>query len=132
MNKPNGMSVGKFIWNDLAAADTAAAIDFYQAVFGWTADIEHVNGGQFIRLKSDGQDIGSMYTMSPREREFGVPSHWTSYICVENIEATSRKVVAAGGVILVRPFTVSGIANIAIIADNLGSIIGLWESLPYE
>ena len=129
MITPKAPQPGRFIWHDLAAADTAAALDFYRAVFGWTAIIESANGGKFIRLQCDGQDVGSLYTMSHREREQGVPSHWTAYVCVDSIEATTRSVEAAGGVILVRPFQVEGVAHIALVSDNLGSILGLWESL---
>jgi predicted enzyme related to lactoylglutathione lyase len=132
LKTPNSTTFGKFIWHDLAAADTAAALDFYSAVFGWTAITEYANGGQFIRLQNDGQDVGSMYSMSHREREHGVPSHWTPYICVKDIDAATRKVETAGGTIVVRPFKVEGIARIALVTDSIGSIIGLWETLSYE
>jgi predicted enzyme related to lactoylglutathione lyase len=129
MNTSHSPPFGKFIWHDLAAADTAAAIDFYCAVFGWTAITENANGGQFIRLQCDGQDVGSMYRMSRREREHGVPSIWTPYVCVRNIDNTAASVEAAGGAVLVRPFEVAGVARIALVADSMGAIMGLWESL---
>ena len=93
MNAPGRSPYGRFIWHDLAAADTAAASDFYRAVFGWTAMTENANGGQFIRLQCDGQDVGSMYSMSQREREHGVPSHWTPYVCVRDMTAAADRVV---------------------------------------
>lgn len=129
---PNNPQPGRFIWHDLATADTAVAIEFYHRVFGWTAVTQCANGGQFIRLQSEGHDVGSMYALSRRERQHGIPSHWTPYICVGSIEAVVRRVEAAGGGILVRPFEVEGIARIALVADTLGSIMGLWESLPHE
>ncbi len=73
-----------------------------------------------------------MYALSHREREHGVPSHWTNYVCVENIEVATCRVEAAGGAILVQPFEVENVARIALVADTLGSILGLWESLPHE
>jgi predicted enzyme related to lactoylglutathione lyase len=132
MNTTGRTPFGKFIWHDLAAADTAAASDFYRTVFGWTAMTESANGGQFIRLQCDGQDVGSMYRMSQREREHGVPSHWTPYVCVRDIDATAGRVEAAGGAVLVQPFEVDGVARIALITDSIGSIMGLWESLRHE
>ena len=132
MTTPSTRQPGRFIWHDLAAADTAAATDFYRAVFGWTAITEFANGGRFIRLQSDGHDVGSMYALSRREREHGVPSHWTPYVCVESIEAAARRVEEARGAILVRPFEVEGVARIALAADSVGTIMGLWESLPHE
>jgi len=123
---------GRFIWHDLAAADTAAALGFYHAVFGWTAVTQQANGGHFIRLLCDGVEVGSVYPLNQREREHGIPSHWTPYVCVADLDAATRRVEAAGGVLLVRPFEVETIARIAVIADTLGCVIGLWETLPYE
>lgn len=132
MNTSNKPAVGQFIWHDLAAADTAAAIEFYRAVFGWNAITEFANGGQFIRLQSEGQDVGSMYALNLRERQHGVPSHWTPYISVSNLAVAARRVEAAGGNVLVQPFEVQGIARIALVTDSLGCIMGLWESLANE
>lgn len=130
MTAPSKPQPGQFIWHDLAAADTAAASNFYRAVFGWTPITQYANGGRFIRLQSDGHDVGSMYPLSRRQREHGVPSHWTSYVCVASVDAAARRAEEAGGVILVRPFEVEHIARIALVADILGSVMGLWESLP--
>jgi predicted enzyme related to lactoylglutathione lyase len=123
---------GRFIWHDLAAADTAAALDFYGAVFGWTATIQRANGGTFVRLQTRGYDVGSMYALSAKEREHGVPSHWTPYVRVERIEEAVRRVEDARGAVLVRPFEVEGIARIALIADTVGAVLGLWETLVHE
>ena len=132
MNLPGSFTFGNFIWHDLAAADSAAALDFYHRVFGWTAITESANGGQFIRLQCGGRDVGSLYNMSQRERDHGVPSHWTPYICVKDVEVTTHRVESPGGTVLVGPFEVDGIARIALVADSLGAVIGLWESLSYE
>lgn len=132
LNLPSRFQPGTFIWHDLATAETAAAAEFYRAVFGWTTIAEEANGGRFIRLQSDGHDVGSMYALNRREREHGVPSHWTPYLCVDCIETAARSVEKAHGVMLVRPFEVEGVARIALVADSVGSIIGLWESLPRE
>ena len=132
MNTPSKSLPGRFIWHDLAAADTTAALEFYGAVFGWKGIAENANGGQFIRLQCDGQDVGSMYRLSQREHLSGVPSHWTPYIGVADIGDTIRKVRIAGGQVVVGPFEVEGVARIAVVADVLGCIMGLWEALPHE
>jgi uncharacterized protein len=132
MSTPDSLPPGKFIWHDLAAADTAAASDFYRAVFGWTTMTESANGGKFIRLQCDGQDVGSMYSMSRRECEHGVPSHWTPYVCVRSVDVAAGRVEAAGGAVLVQPFEVAGVARIALVTDSIGSIMGLWGSLRHE
>lgn len=132
MNGCDRIPFGRFIWHDLAAADPAAAIRFYRSVFGWSATTERANGGQIIRLQCDGEDVGTMYRMSRRERENGMPSLWTPYIGVAAIEAVVRRVETAGGAVLVQPFEVEGLARIAVVADSIGAVLGLWETLPRD
>ncbi|MBX3589278.1 MAG: VOC family protein [Burkholderiaceae bacterium] len=132
MTDPRRLLSGRFIWHDLAAADPAAALDFYGAVFGWTAALQRANGGSFVRLQSGGHDVGSMYALSRQEREHGVPSHWTPYLRVDRVRETVRRVEDARGTVLVQPFEVDGIARIALIADPDGAVFGLMEAHPHE
>jgi uncharacterized protein len=125
-------SSGRFIWHDLAANDPATALDFYRAVFGWTSAVQRANGGTFVRLQTDGLDLGSMYALSRKEQEHGVPSHWTPYLRVNHLAQTVRRVEESGGAILVRPFEVEHMARIALISDAVGAVLGLWEAPAHE
>ena len=116
-----------FCWHDLAAADAPAALGFYSAVFGWSAEVRQANGGHFFRLRSGASDVGSLYQLSNRQLDAGAPSHWTSYVCVDDAQATTRRVQAAGGRIVVAPFAVDGAATIALVADPHGALLGLWQ-----
>ena len=121
-----------FCWHDLAAADPAAALRFYQAVFGWASTVQRANGGSFIRLQSNGKDVASMYPLSRAHLESGVPSHWTSYVGVDGIEAATRRVRNTGGRVIAEPFAVEGIASIALVSDPSGATLGLWQELHDE
>ena len=121
-------SIGEFCWADLAASDTARASAFYRDVFGWTARDQAANGGVFTRLQSKGRDIGSLYQLSRNHLDRGVPSHWTAYVRVDDIDAAVQRAISCGGSIIIKPFAVSGVARIALIADAVGAHIGLWES----
>lgn len=120
-------STGRFRWVDLAATDAPRAKEFYGELFGWTARDETVNGGLFTRLRLNGQDVGSLYQLSARHRDQGVPSHWTPYIEVTDVDATARRVSALGGEVLVPPLTFPGHARIALILDSVGAQVGLWQ-----
>ena len=120
-----------FCWHDLAAADAPAARRFYGAVFGWSAAVQRANGGSFLRLRSGRSDIGSLYPLSRAQLDAGVPSHWTSYVRVDDVDAAARRVQDAGGRLLVTPFAVDGTAVIAVIADPAGAMLGLWQDLPH-
>jgi uncharacterized protein len=123
--------VSPFCWHDLAAADPAAALRFYRAVFGWTSAVQRANGGCFVRLQSAGEDIGSMYPLSGAHLEAGVPSHWTPYVRVDSLEAATRRVSDAGGRVIVAPFEVERTASIALISDPAGALLGLWQE-PHD
>lgn len=118
---------GRFCWLDLAANDAEAARTFYCRMFGWTSNDEAANGGHFTRLQLAGQDVGSVYQLRAAHLAHGVPSHWTPYIQVHDANDAARRAVSCGGEVIVRPFAVSGVARIALIADSVGALVGLWE-----
>jgi uncharacterized protein len=120
-------SPGSFCWLDLAATDAACAKTFYAQAFGWTFQDLHINGGVVIRCLSGDREVGSIYQMKRAQLERGVPSHWTPYIRVDDVDALARQVPSCGGLVLVAPFDVGDTARIALIQDAVGALIGLWE-----
>jgi len=120
-------TAGRFCWVDLATPDAPRANAFYREVFGWTAREQPANGGSFTRLQLADRDVGSLYQLSRTQIEHGVPSHWTPYVGVRDIDDMVRRAVASGGKLMVQPFLVSGVARIALIADAAGAHLGLWE-----
>ena len=129
MLSPTQTSVGQFCWVDLAASDAARAKSFYGDVFGWTSREQSANGGVFTRFQHAGCDVGSLYQISRKHRDNGVPSHWTPYIRVDDVDLSARKAAACGGTVIIRPFVVAGVARIALVADATGAHLGLWETL---
>jgi len=121
-------AVGRFCWLDLAASDAAAAKAFYHRLFGWTAVEQHANGGIFTRLCSFDRDVGSLYQMEAKLAR-KVPSHWTPYVRVEDVELAVQRARALGGQVLISPFVVSGVARIALIMDAVGAQVGMWEPI---
>ena len=121
--------VGRFCWLDLAATDADSAKAFYSGLFGWQAQQQLANDGSFIRMRLSDRDVGSMYQLRDAQIEHGMPSHWTPYIRVDNIDTAAQRAVLLGGKVVVRPFTVIGIARIALVADSVGAQIGLWEPI---
>lgn len=120
-------SAGRFCWVDLAATDAASAKAFYRELFGWTSRDQPVNGGSFTRLRLSDQDVGSLYQLSRAHLDQGVPSHWTPYIQVDNMDDAIRRAGAIGGRVLVPPLAIPGIAQIGLILDSAGAQVGLWE-----
>jgi uncharacterized protein len=73
-----------------------------------------------------------MYQLRGVHLDQGVPSHWTPYIRVENMDDIVRQVASLGGQVVVPPFVVSGIARVALILDSVGAHVGLWEPVEGE
>jgi predicted enzyme related to lactoylglutathione lyase len=120
-------TVGRFCWLDLAATDADRASVFYREMFGWTSDDQLANGGVFTRLLLSGNDVGSLYQMKREHIDQGARSHWTPYVRVRDVNSAASRAATAGGTLLVRPFTVSGVATIALIRDTVGATLGLWQ-----
>ena len=129
MNRTGADTVGRFCWVDLAASDAGKAKAFYGALFGWTSHDHEANGGIFTFLRSAGADVGSLYQLNQSHLDRGVPSHWTPYVRVSDIEETVARAVSLGGETIIPPFVVSGVARVALILDSVGALVGLWQPL---
>ncbi len=120
---------GRFCWVDLAASDAERAKIFYGTLFGWSSHEQPANGGSFTRLRLGERDVGSMYRLRQSQLDHGVPSHWTPYIRVDDVDDVVRRAAELGGQVMVQPFAVSNIARIALIVDSVGAHVGLWEPI---
>lgn len=120
-------SPARFCWFDLAAVDAHRAADFYAGMFGWQTQRHAANGGEFFRFAHNGEVIATLYQLQSRQVEAGVPSHWTPYVGVTDIDAMAAKAAALGGSLVVKPFRVDDVARVSLVTDSAGALIGLWE-----
>ena len=127
MNTIRNPEHARFCWVDLAAHDTEIATSFYGTLFGWRAQDQNVNVGHFKRFALGDVDVASLYQLNRRHLADGVPSHWTPYVAVNNVEQTASCAASLGATILVRPFDIAGIARVGLIQDPGGALIGLWQ-----
>jgi len=117
----------RFCWVDLAASDAEVAKSFYGALFGWRTQDENAGSGHFTRFVHGRADVASVYQMNRHYLAGGVPSHWTPYVAISSAEETASQAVSLGAKILVRPFDVGKIAQVCLIQDPGGALIGLWQ-----
>ena len=119
--------LNRFCWVDLATTDQAAAKSFYGALFGWDVTNRHVREGQFSLFGEDRSHFASLYQLTRKQIADGVPSHWTPYVAVPDLQAATEKAAGLGGQIVVPPQDVAGFARICLIADPTGALLGLWQ-----
>ncbi len=121
---------GSFCWFECGSTDAAAAKKFYTELFGWgTMDVPMPGdaGGFYTLLKIGDDDIAGLYQMAGPQFE-GVPSHWATYVAVENADETNERAKALGGKTILPPMDVPGVGRIAFIADSTGANIGLFQA----
>lgn len=114
---------GTFCWVGLATSDPAAARDFYVSVFGWDAE----GGGEFTVLRSGGKEVAVVYRQTDEARAADVTPHWTSYISVEDADATAVRARELGAGQPREPFDVGDAGRVATLRDPVGAIVSLWQ-----
>ena len=120
---------GTFCWVGLATSDVAAARAFYGSLFGWQAeDLDAGAAGAYTILRHGGKEVAILYRQQPEARAAGAPPHWTSYISVEDADATAAWANELGGAAVFRaPFDVLDAGRVAAIRDPTGAIVSLWQ-----
>lgn len=113
-------------WVDLMVDDASRAREFYGALFGWDIqDGPPESGGYLTALKNGRPAAGIGQKMEGHE---GLPSVWTTYLEVQDVEEATAKVRTAGGQVVVEPMDVMDLGRMAYAVDPGGASFGLWQS----
>lgn len=120
---------GMFNWVDLMTTDVEGAKEFYTQLLGCET-IDNPVGDDFVYtlFSRNGKNIAGMSPMMPDMLEQGVPSHWNSYVAVENVEEEAAKAASLGATVIVPPMDVMEFGRMASIVDPTGGALGLWEA----
>lgn len=117
---------GTFVWLEHFGDDQDRAIRFYTEVFPWQATDWSAGEGmayKMIALDPDSGIGGFMKSPAP-----GVPSHWLSYLSVEDVDASARRVEELGGKRMGEPFDIPGVGRICPVADPQGAPFALFAA----
>jgi uncharacterized protein len=132
MSEQNMPTNGAFCWNELATTDLDAAQNFYKTLLGWeikeskaAASCEGSEAPSMIynEIVVGGRHVGGIFKMGP---EFGeIPSHWMSYVAVEDVDARARQVWELGGKVCVPPTDIPNVGRFCVVNDPTGATIAL-------
>jgi uncharacterized protein len=126
MSERNGFAPGVPCWVDTWQPDADAALSFYAELFGWEAEDTMPDGveGTHYMCRLRGRDVAAIAS-----RPNGAPevSAWTTYVWVQDVDATVAKALEAGGSVLVESFDALDGGRIAVIADPAGAALGIWQ-----
>jgi predicted enzyme related to lactoylglutathione lyase len=120
---------GTFCWVGLATSDPTAAKAFYAGLFGWEAEELSAGGaGTYTLLRRGGKEVAILYRQTAEARAADAPPHWTSFISVEDADATAARAGELGGAAVFRePFDVVDAGRVAAIRDPSGAMVSLWQ-----
>jgi hypothetical protein len=110
-------------WVDLGTPDVTKAVEFYTAVFGWTAEDSGPDAGHYTMFKK-----GDKYACAagPLMDPTAAPA-WSLYVRVADADATSKAVEQAGGKVRVPPMDVMEAGRMSCLTDPTGAEFNLWQ-----
>ncbi|HEY1394231.1 MAG TPA: VOC family protein [Methylibium sp.] len=114
-----------FFWYDVTTRDPKAAAAFYSSVMGWAAQDSGVPGQTYTIFSKGPNPIGGLMSFPEGSPPTGVQSCWTGYIGVDDVDAYTKRVKAAGGAIHREPWEIPGVGRFAIVADPQGAVFML-------
>jgi uncharacterized protein len=125
----SNIPVGNFCWTDLGTTDAEAAKRFYTAIFGWTYNDMPMGEGQgvYSMCELNGMQVGAL-----SEHTAGQPPRWTTYVAVENADASAAKVKELGGNVLMEPFDVFDAGRMAVVQDPTGAALCAWQPVTHR
>ena len=115
---------GSICWRELATRDLPAAMEFYSKLLGWSLPQTKITPMEYKEIVMNDVAYGGMMTID-ENWPADVPSHWTSYIAVENADETAEKITANGGTIRVPPFDAPGVGRLSLVADPDGAAFAI-------
>jgi predicted enzyme related to lactoylglutathione lyase len=126
MSERTSYAPGTPSWVELGAIpDIEKAVDFYGGTFGWDIP-EPENAGQtggYRQAMLRGKPVAGMMPLMQE----GQPTAWNTYVSVEDADATAAKVREGGGTVLAEPMPVMDLGRMAVFADPVGAVIGIWQ-----
>lgn len=108
-----------FCWHSINTTG-GNSVDFYTSVLDWSID---ESGDQPI-ISSPGGMLGHM---QPTDG----PPAWCSFLAVDDIDASTAKSVAAGGMVIVPPTKLPAGA-FSVVASPSGAVFGLYEGVEED
>ena len=121
---------GQFVWYELMTTDLAAAGAFYSGVMGWTWRDAGLSGRAYSIAASAVAPVGGMMALDAATRAAGVPPAWLGYVAVNDVDASARHIVEAGGKLHRAADDIAGVGRFAVVADPQGAVFMLFKGLP--
>src|SRR3954452_10559824 len=130
MSKIAGYRQGTPSYVELMTPDQQGAAAFYREVFGWEISEsplpEEAGGGVYLQGRVEGDTVAGISGQMPGME--GHPAFWGVYLAVDDVDAATAKVEAAGGKVEAGPFDVIDNGRMSALQDPTGARVNLWQA----
>ncbi len=121
-------------WNELQSRDLGACLPFYEELFGWRWERTTAGGEDYVVAHLDakgsaaeGVDTSVAGAMAaPPGLPEEVPSAWTVYFSVADVDAAVTAAASAGGAVMVAPMDFDW-GRFAVLADPQGGVFSVMQ-----
>ena len=119
--------VGDASWHELYTTDAEAAMTFYTELFGWkpTTAMDMGPMGMYRMFGRGELELGGMMNKPPEMA--GMPTAWTIYFRVPDVDAAAERIKANGGQVTNGPMDVPGGDRIVNGVDPQGAHFALHQ-----
>jgi predicted enzyme related to lactoylglutathione lyase len=115
------MAENKIIHFEIVGPDQAALQRFYSGLFDWSINTDNPGGYGMTGPAETGIVIGVGSSQD------GGAGHVTGYIRVADVDAILAKATELGGTVIMPKFSPDGTAQLGLLADPQGHVIGVTE-----
>lgn len=125
---------GSWIWYELMTPDPRASKAFYDAVVGWDIEDAPTMPGdlEYRMVMASGEPVGGVLTLSAGMLAQGAKAGWLGYVGVDDVDATVKRIRAAGGSVHLPPHDVEGVGRMAMVADPQGGLFYVMRGASEE
>jgi predicted enzyme related to lactoylglutathione lyase len=118
---------GEICWRELDTQNFDAAKEFYKGMFGWTLEQSKFSEMTYDEINVGGKAVGGMMPITAEWGEHWqkIPSHWKTYIAVENADETVEKIKQNGGAVCIPPFDAPGVGRMSMVSDPAGAMFSI-------
>jgi predicted enzyme related to lactoylglutathione lyase len=109
-------------WIDIGTPDLDGAIAFYSDLFGWEVEKGPADMGHYSMAQLHGAFVAGL-----ADQQVPGMTVWTTYLAVDDIDASVALAAEHGGTVVAEPMTIEGFGRMAVVADPGGAMIAFWQ-----
>ena len=131
MPERTGYANGIPSWVDLGTPDIDGSKAFYGAILGWEFQESGEEYGGYVTATLRGLPVAGLLPIGAGAGggdQATFPPAWSSYVAVDDADATTKAAVEAGATVLVEPMDIGAVGRMAFVTDPTGAAIGLWQA----